>query len=86
MTEAVANTFDGEHPCPLWKAIAAVKKSGKKSEAIAPVMKMEFPPLAEIMVLFFVFPSSLAPVPWINTAANSRHAKPLLLPPRRIPV
>ena len=47
LTEAVSQTFDGEHPCPLCKAIAAGKKSGKKSEAIAPVLKMEFPPVAD---------------------------------------
>jgi len=46
-TEAVARTFDGEHPCPLCKAIAAGKKSEKKSEAVAPTLKMEFPPVAE---------------------------------------
>ena len=28
---ALAETFDGEHPCPLCKAIAAGKKSERKS-------------------------------------------------------
>ena len=32
---ALAETFDGKHPCPLCKAIAAGKKSEKKSEFTA---------------------------------------------------
>src|SRR6516164_7822687 len=45
--EAVSKTFDGEHPCCLCKAIAAAKKSAKKSEAMSSVLKMEFLPVAE---------------------------------------
>ena len=44
--EAVGKTFDGDHPCCLCKAIAAAKKSEKQSEAVSPVLKMEFPPVA----------------------------------------
>jgi hypothetical protein len=83
-SEAVSKTFDGEHPCPLCKAIAAAKKSGKKSEAIAPVLKMEFPPLAEEMVLFPPSPSE--PGQWISPLAESRCAKPALPPPRCLPI
>ena len=46
LAEAVSKTFDGEHPCCLCKAIAAAKKSEKKSEDASPVLKMEFPPVA----------------------------------------
>jgi hypothetical protein len=51
LAEAVSDTFDGEHPCPLCKAIAAAKKAHKEAETIAPVLKMEFPPPAERFVL-----------------------------------
>lgn len=51
VSQAVAKTFDGEHPCPLCKAIAAAKKAQKKSEAVSPVLKMEFPPVAERIIL-----------------------------------
>jgi hypothetical protein len=52
VTEAVASTFDGKHPCCLCKAIAAAKKAQKQSEAVAPALKMEFTPLAGRITLF----------------------------------
>ncbi len=51
-SEAVSKTFDGKHPCCLCKAIAAAKKSEKKSAAVSPVLKMEFPLLAGKMSFF----------------------------------
>jgi hypothetical protein len=79
-TEAVSQTFDGEHPCPLCKAIAAGKKSEKKSEAVTPVLKMEFPPVAGSFVLV-----SPKPVPVFSSAkisADSSFPKPPVPPPR----
>ena len=52
MVQAVSKTFDGEHPCCLCKAIAAAKKSEKKSEAVSSALKMEFPPTADKIILF----------------------------------
>jgi len=46
LAEAVSETFDGKHPCPLCKAITAAKKSEKKSELVSPTLKMEFPLVA----------------------------------------
>ncbi len=37
--DAVRNTFDGQHPCPLCKAIKSGKTSEQKSEAPAPELK-----------------------------------------------
>jgi len=51
LTEAVAETFDGDHPCPLCKAISARKKSENKSEALTLKLKLEFPPLAKEFAL-----------------------------------
>jgi hypothetical protein len=47
MIEAMTHTFDGKHPCCLCKAIAAGRKSEKKSEAVSPTFKLEFPPAQE---------------------------------------
>lgn len=82
VAQAVAQTFDGEHPCPLCKAIAAGKKSEKKSEAIAPVLKMEFPPVAERFVL--IAPKPFAVFPTVNVFADSAFAKPPVPPPRTL--
>src|SRR5580700_2762032 len=43
-SQAVTQTFDGQHPCNLCKAIAAGKKSEGKSEMTPPVMRLEFLP------------------------------------------
>ena len=80
LTQAISKTFDGEHPCCLCKAIAAAKKSEKKSEAVSPVLKMEFPPAAEKPVLFP--PSRFAVLPLQNSFADSFSSKPPLPPPR----
>ena len=84
LAQAVGKTFDGKHPCCLCKAIAAAKKSGKKSEAVSPALKMEFPPVAGSMVLFPPAEFEIVPVP--DTFAESVAAKPPLPPPRSFPV
>jgi hypothetical protein len=40
--QAVSHTFDGKHPCPLCKAIAAGKKSEKKKDFAPHAQKFEF--------------------------------------------
>lgn len=51
ITEAVAKTLDGRHPCALCKEIAKGKKSESKSELPAQVKKLEF----SLMPAGFVF-------------------------------
>ena len=80
LAQAVSKTFDGEHPCCLCKAIAAGKKSEKKSEAVSPVLKLEFPPAAEKLILFP--PPQFKLRPLHNSFANSLSSKPPLPPPR----
>jgi len=80
LTTAVSKTFDGEHPCPLCKAIAAGKKTEKKSEAVAPVMKLEFPPVAAAVLLFP--PAQFKLLPPQTFFANSSFSKPPVPPPR----
>ena len=43
MSQAVSRTFDGQHPCPICKAIAAGKKSEKKKDSALQLQKFEFP-------------------------------------------
>jgi hypothetical protein len=79
-SQAVGKTFDGRHPCCLCKAIAAAKKSERKSEAVSPGLKMEFPPVAERLALYP--PAQFEVLPSHNAFADSLASKPLLRPPR----
>jgi hypothetical protein len=80
LSEAVAHTFDGKHPCPLCKAIAAGKKSEKKNEFTSPTPKLEFPPAKENPVL--IAPSDFQLLPQADCSAESLAQKPLTPPPR----
>ena len=81
LSEAVSDTFDGRHLCPLCKAIAAGKKSEKKSDALTLKLKLEFPPTAENVVL--VAPKMFAPFAPETISADALASKPPLPPPRR---
>jgi len=80
VSEAVSDTFDGRHLCPLCRAIAAAKQAEKKAPTITSVLKMEFPPAAEGFIL-------VAPIPisaFLRTefSAASSFSKPPVPPPR----
>lgn len=83
VAEAVSDAFDGEHPCPLCKALAAGKKSAQRSAATTPTLKMEFPPVSESLGL--IAPSWFEPFAAAHRFAESFSQKPLLLPPRNFP-
>src|SRR5258706_3932331 len=51
VSQALVKTFDGKHPCPLCKAVAAGKDSEKKSDFTLELKKLEFPPAPERFVL-----------------------------------
>jgi hypothetical protein len=78
---ALKETFDGKHPCPLCKAIAAAKKAGKKNEFTLQVKKLEFPPVTENFVLVALAQFQLLPRA-DNAFAESSTQKPLTPPPR----
>ncbi|HVU27665.1 MAG TPA: hypothetical protein VHG71_08005 [Verrucomicrobiae bacterium] len=80
VTEAVSQTFDGEHPCPICMAIAAGKKSEQKTEFILQKQKLEFPPSGENFVL--IAPSHFYPFPLIDFSAGSISQEPPTPPPR----
>src|SRR5271154_7123484 len=78
--EAVTETFDGNHPCCLCKAIAAGKQSEKKTEFNLQTQKLEFPPSKENFAL--IAPSQFHLLPQENSPAKSLAQKPPLQPPR----
>lgn len=80
ISEAVSDTFDGKHPCPLCRAIAAAKKSEKKSEAVSSTVKMEFPPVAAKFK--FISPEPVSAFSPAKLSADSSFQKPPLPPPR----
>ena len=78
---AMRETFDGKHPCPLCRAIAAAKKSEKKNEFTVQTKKLEFPPVTEDFVL--LTPAQFHFLPTANNMfAKSLAHKPPTPPPR----
>ena len=77
---AVSDTFDGQHPCPLCKAIAKGKKSEKKSAAVSPTLKMEFLPATGRVVLNP--PAKHEVLPVADVFAKPLPSKPMVPPPR----
>ncbi|HTV62132.1 MAG TPA: hypothetical protein VMH30_06145 [Verrucomicrobiae bacterium] len=81
-SESVSRTFDGQHPCPLCRAIAAGKKSERKNDTVQARQKLEFPLFAEQLVL--IAPSSAGVLPRPATFARSLSLKPPTPPPRAL--
>lgn len=50
LTEALAKTFDGKHPCKLCKNIAESKQSEKKADSDLDLKKFEFSFVASAFV------------------------------------
>jgi hypothetical protein len=80
LAEAWTKTFDGKHPCCLCKAVAAGKKSEKKSE-LSSVPKLEFPPAAGAFAL--IAPPPFPLLPPANSSPATWEQKPPTPPPRR---
>lgn len=78
--EAMARTFDGNHPCCLCKAIVAAKKSQQKNQLTLEKQKLEFPPMDQHVVL--IAPSRLELFPRNGLFADSLPQKPPVPPPR----
>jgi len=78
--EAVAKTFDGQHPCTLCKQIAKGKQSEKKSDYKFELKKLEFPytPFAFI----FRSPSSFQEMCAGDDEADLLTHAPAIPPPR----
>lgn len=86
VVEGLSDTFDGDHPCPLCKAVEKGVESEQQSKEGQPPpsktkeMKLT---LALISIPRFVFPP-VVPEAWITTssAALSRHERPVTPPPQ----
>lgn len=77
--DAVTRTFDGEHPCPFCKAIAADKNSEQKNSLTCQNQKLEFLPSHDGLIL--VAPSDVE-ILCQDTFAESMPQKPPTPPPR----
>jgi hypothetical protein len=78
--QAVSRTFDGKHPCPLCKAIAAGKKSDQKKPGSFTMQKLEFIPAQGTTKLIVSFRFPL--FPRTHFAADSPFEEIFLPPPR----
>ena len=84
LAQAMEQTFDGRHPCKLCCAIAAAKRSEKKSEFPVSAQKIEFPPLAPRLVLYAPAGFQLLTTP--DDFADPTLMAPPTPPPRVLPV
>jgi hypothetical protein len=80
LAQAVTHTFDGQHPCPLCKAIADGKKSEKKNEYAPYCKTLEFPPAAQDFDL--TVPARCAPPSRADIFAKTLSESPPTPPPR----
>jgi hypothetical protein len=80
MSDALVKTFDGKHPCPLCKAIAAGKQSAKKTDFTLRLKPLQFPPAPEKLALHA--PSRFELLPVTNTSADALPDQPPVPPPR----
>ena len=83
VSEALAKTFDGKHPCPLCKAIAAGKKAEKKSEFPMAGKKFEFSYSRAVFV--FRAPTHFWKLGEFAAAAELLNHAPPFPPPRVVP-
>jgi len=80
--EAVAKTFDGAHPCDLCQAVAAGKKSEKKSEVLPTIVKLDL--ICTLRTLIWLPPWASYEYPRINFAISERFQSPPVPPPRAL--
>lgn len=80
VTEAVSDTFDGQHPCKLCKQIAKGKRTEKKSEYQFESGKVKFA-YARTAFIFSTPPLLWEVVP-SNESANLLSQDPPVPPPR----
>jgi hypothetical protein len=79
---AMSRTFDGQHPCPICKAIAAGKQSEKKKDSTVQLQKFEFP-LASMNLALPSAPEFQRPSPSIIFPKDQIQSPPVP-PPRSL--
>jgi hypothetical protein len=80
LSQALEKTFDGRHPCPLCRAVAAGKAAENKSDFTLEMKKLEYPPAPERFVL--VAPAQFQLLPQANFSAEALTQEPPVPPPR----
>jgi hypothetical protein len=83
LSEAVAKTFDGAHPCDLCHAVADGKKSERKSEVVPAIAKMDL--ICTTHTLTWLPPWISYEYPRTNFAIRERSQLPPVPPPRSLP-
>lgn len=80
LTEAIAKTFDGKHPCPLCKHISKSKRAEKTTDSTLDLKKLEFP--YATVVFFFNGPSIFWEMGDASGASPALTHAPPVPPPR----
>ena len=83
LSEAVAKTFDGNHPCDLCHAVATGQKSEKKSEILSTIGKMDL--ICTTRTLGWLPPWVPYDYPRRHSAIPERSPAPPVPPPRALP-
>ena len=78
LSQALVKTFDGKHPCPLCKSVAAGKAAEQKSDFTVELKKLEYPPAPDR----FVTPAQFQLLPQVNFSAEALTHEPTVPPPR----
>jgi hypothetical protein len=78
---SVSDTFDGQHLCPICKAIRAAKEKEKKADALALKLKSEYPP--QIQQFILAAPEGFEPFVAETFSAAAFPSQPPVPPPRR---
>jgi hypothetical protein len=83
LSEAVAKTFDGGHPCDLCHAVAEGKKSEKKSEVLPTIAKLDL--ICPRRTLHLLPPWIPYAYPPLRCDVPERILSPPYPPPRLLP-
>ena len=82
LAQALEKTFDGRHPCPLCKAVAAGKNAEQKSDFTLELKKLEYPPAPAHFIV--VAPAQFHFLPPVNFFAEALAPEPPTPPPRNL--
>ena len=82
LTEAVAKTFDGGHPCNICHVVAEGNKSEKKSEILPMVAKIDL--ICTTRLLSWTLPWVSYEYPRLTLAIIERSQAPPVPPPRSL--
>ncbi len=80
LTEAVASTFDGKHPCPLCLAVQKGQQEEQKKSRLQPLQKLVL--ILDAQVLALIPPPPLPRCSHLVEALRSRAEEPPRPPPR----